>query len=237
MKIRGPYVTMVAGLATAAVLGLLSSNAAGDAQQAAAQNAAQDTAAQNAGKNPGAAATTPPADAGSPAAETPDAAKPAVRKAVYAGSVDGGEASLAVSIKNGKAIAYICDGNRLEAWLSGTVQGNQVTLKGEGNATLNAEIQNGGNRLVGTVAAKKRSFDFTIRSARKPSGLYQAAANVRGARIVGSWIVLADGTQVGVVSQDGEPGPAPEFDVNSGAVTVDGNGLTALPVGPDGGGE
>jgi serine/threonine-protein kinase len=57
---------------------------------------------------------------------------------------------------------------------------------------------------------------------------------VAGARIVGSWIVLEDGTQVGVLAEDGEPAPAPEFNVNEGAVDVEGGNLIVMPVGPDG---
>jgi len=246
MQFRGPYITIVAGLAAAAVVGVMSNNAVADQEQRlAAVQAANNTpagAAEPTGAPDQGTPTdqgnppdqgTPPSDANPPAGQQTTAPpKAKARKAVYAGSVEGGEASIAVSVKNDKAIAYVCDGKRLEAWLSGTVRGNQVTLSGEGGAKLNAEIQ--GNRLAGTIEAKNKSYDFDIKTVKKPSGLYQAAATVRGARVVGSWIVLPDGTQVGVVATDGEPGPAPEFRVEDGSVDVEGGNLLVLPVGPGG---
>jgi hypothetical protein len=230
MKLRGPYLTMVAGVAAAAVIGLMSANAT-DAATEKLQQAAADQA-NNAGADP--AKTTPPAEPTEPAETTPPAEpnNAANRKAVYAGRVDGGAATIAVSVKGDKAIAYICDGKRVEQWLSGTVAGNQVTLAGTGNASLNAEIT--GNRLAGTVNAKRKNWTFDIKTVKKPSGLYQAAANVRGAEVVGSWIVLENGEQVGVVSTDGEPGPAQAFDTNTGTVEVEGGSLIVLPVGPGG---
>jgi hypothetical protein len=246
MRFRGPYITMVAGLAAAAVLGVMSSNAVGDQEErlAAVQAGNNAPAAEAPAELEPTQSADPPIDppaeetqpADPPAEETQPADQgqnpPKRRKTVYAGRTENREATVAVALKNDKAIAYVCDGKKLEAWLSGTVKGNQVTLSGEGNAKLNAEIQ--GNRLVGTVTAKKKSYDFNVKSVKKPSGLYQAAANVAGARIVGSWIVLEDGTQVGVMAEDGEPGPAPEFNVDEGAVDVEGGNLIVMPVGPDG---
>jgi serine/threonine-protein kinase len=241
MKLRGPYITMVAGLAAAALLGVMSGNAVSDQEERlAAVQAGNNAPSADAPTElePTQAADPPldpidPAEATTQPADPPDEEAPAKpRKAVYAGRTENRQATVAVSVKNDKAIAYVCDGKKLEAWLSGTVKGNQVTLSGEGNATLNAEIQ--GNRLIGTVAAKKKSYDFNIKTVKKPSGLYQAASNVAGARVVGSWIRLEDGTLVGVLTEDGEPGPAPAFDVDDGTVDVEGGSLTVMPVGPDG---
>jgi serine/threonine-protein kinase len=222
MNLRGPYVTLVAGLAVAGVVAAMSVDATSDAT---AEAAARAAAAASPAPSPGASR-----DDGAPS-PTPPAPAP-TRKAVYAGRVDGGAATVAVSVKGDKAIAYVCDGNRVEAWMSGTVTGDRLTLGGDGNASLTAEIQ--GGRLAGTVSAKRKSWTFDVARVRKPSGLYQAAANVAGARVVGSWIVLPDGTQVGVLATDGEPGPAPEFDEDSATVAVDGGSLIVLPVGPDG---
>jgi serine/threonine-protein kinase len=63
-----------------------------------------------------------------------------------------------------------------------------------------------------------------------PSGLYRATANVRNAKIVGGWIVLADGQQVGVVSTDDQPQAAPPLDVTTGQATVDNTTISAAPV-------
>jgi hypothetical protein len=227
MKLRGPYLTMIVGLAVAAAIGAMSVNATDAAIEKAANTQATGGNANAPSQAP---ATTPPAEPTKAAEPTEDATPN--RKAVYAGRVDGGGATIAISVKGAKAIAYVCDGKRVEAWLSGKVAGDQVTLTGQGNATLAGKIT--GNRLAGTVTVKKKSWDFDVKTVRKPSGLYQAAANVAGARVVGSWILLEDGTQVGVVAVDGEPGPAPAFDVDAGSVGVDGGSLIVMPVGPDG---
>jgi serine/threonine-protein kinase len=65
---------------------------------------------------------------------------------------------------------------------------------------------------------------------KSPSGLYRLSAQVRGAKVVGGWIVLADGTQVGVLSVDGQAQPAPQLDTSTGGVVVDGTAATAAPV-------
>jgi hypothetical protein len=216
---------MAAGVAAAAVIGLMSANAT-DVATERLQKTAANPANSAGGADP--AKTSPPAEP----AETTPAAEPdkaADRKAVYAGRVDGGAATIAVSVKGDKAIAYVCDGKRVEAWLTGTVAGNQVTLKGAGNATLNAEIT--GNRLAGSVAAKRKSWTFNIKTVKKPSGLYQAAS----AGTVVGWVVLEDRTtQVGVVVTEGEPGPAPAFDLETGTAEINGRSLIVLPVGPAG---
>ncbi|MEV0180748.1 hypothetical protein AB0I54_15840 [Streptomyces sp. NPDC050625] len=60
----------------------------------------------------------------------------------------------------------------------------------------------------------------------------KAIAYLRGAKIDGGWIVLSDGRQVGILSRDGKAGAAPRIDPATGAVTVDGERLTARPVTP-----
>jgi hypothetical protein len=56
----------------------------------------------------------------------------------------------------------------------------------------------------------------------KPSGLYRATANVRNAKVVGGWIVLANGEQVGLLSVAGAPEEAPPLDPTANSVTVGG---------------
>jgi hypothetical protein len=247
MRLRGPYLTLLAGLVIAGVIAGLSASAFADAKAEAARQAAPATPANpppTGGEptaEPGGEPTAEPGvePTGEPGVEPTDpepTAAPAPpaqkRKAVYAGRVDGGGATVAVSVKGDKAIAYVCDGKRVEAWLSGTVNGDSMTLRGANNATLTASLS--GTRLAGTVEVGRRNWEFDIPQVRKPSGLYQAARNVAGARIVGSWIVLPDGSQVGVLVDGGGPGPAPQFDPGSGAVTVGDTSLLVLPVGPDG---
>lgn len=140
-------------------------------------------------------------------------------RATFAGHVDNGGGTLAISLRDGVAIAYICDGKRVEAWLKGTAAAGKLSLTGDGNSKITATFDKQRARGKVTVAGRTNSFDIKI--ARKPSGLYRAAAKVRNATVVGSWIVLQDGKQVGVLVDGGVPGPAPALDVAGRSTTVD----------------
>jgi serine/threonine-protein kinase len=131
-------------------------------------------------------------------------------------------------VTDGSAVAYLCDGRQLESWLQGTVAGGRLALTGSGGANLTGALGPAG--AAGTVTAAGRTWTFEAPPATRPSGLYRIAATVNGAKVVGGWIVLADGSQVGVVSIDGTPAAAPPLDTSTGAVTVNGTQVTALPV-------
>ena len=49
-------------------------------------------------------------------------------------------------------------------------------------------------------------------------------------QIVGGWIVLADGTQVGITRKAGTPSPAPKLNVADRSAVVDGTTITAAVV-------
>jgi len=85
-----------------------------------------------------------------------------------------------------------------EAWLQGTVSdAGAITMTGARNASLTGTIA--GGKASGTVTAVGRQWTFTAPTVTAPSGLYRAAAQVRGAQVVGGWIVLANGEQVGMI--------------------------------------
>lgn len=223
MKRNGPLITLLAGLALAAVLitvNLTVNAPGGDDPDPAGFGAAAPTAT--------AAAPATEAPPTSPPAEPPPSEAAAKVNATWAGTVDGGGATIAIAVKDGVAVAYLCDGKKAEVWLQGTAAAGKLQLTGAKGATLTGTF--GGGKAAGTVAAAGRTWKFTAAAVKKPSGLYRATATVRGAKVVGGWIVLPDGSQVGVVSVDGEPGPAPAIDPATGAVTVDGAALTATPV-------
>ncbi|MEV0454088.1 hypothetical protein [Catellatospora methionotrophica] len=222
MKRNGPLLTLLAGLALAAVLitvNLIVTARGGDEPDPAGFGAAPATTAP--------AASVPPSAA--PSAEpSPEVAPAAKVNAVWAGTVDGGGASIAISVTDGVAVAYLCDGKKAEVWLQGTAADGKLSLTGKKGATLTGTF--GGGKATGTVTANGRKWTFTVKAVAKPSGLYRATATVRDAKVVGGWIVLPDGSQVGVVSVDDVPQPAPAIDPATGAVTVDGAPLTAVPV-------
>lgn len=225
IKDKTPFATLLVGLTTALVLLGLGMNAsANDA-------ARRDAAAAPAAASPAAAA--PPSSA-APATTAPTSAAPAPPaaadriRATYAGRVSGGGATVAIAVRDGTAIAYVCDGRRTEAWLRGTATGGTLTLTGANGARLTGTFTAAG--AEGSIVTAGRRWTFDVPVAKRPSGLYRAAADVRNAKVVGGWIVLPDGTQVGVVSVDDRPAPAPLLDTSSGRATVDGTALTAAPI-------
>lgn len=227
MQRSGPLYTLLAGLALALVM--LSLNATtGDVASSAPSTSSSPAPA------PSPSPPSSPSTAVAPTAPTsPSASSPSTRSAApdadYAGRTADGAASVAVALRKGKAVAYVCDGRTKEAWLRGDVRADGALRLTDGH----------GARLIGTLRGTTISGDveltglrqtFEARKAVKPSGLYRATASVRGAKVVGGWIVLQGGAQIGIVSRDGEPSAAPPVDTGSGAVTVDGEQLTARPI-------
>ena len=219
---RGPLITVAAGLVVATVFAVMTANAAADQPRAA--NVGQPIA-------PGIA----PASSSAPVVSLPPTdklAQPVDRtRATFAGKVDNGGGTLAVSIRDGVAIAYICDGKKVEAWLKGTAAAGKLTLTGENGAKLTGAFDEDG--ASGRVTVLGRTRSFTIGVAEKPSGLYRAAAQVRDAEVRGSWIVLQDGSQVGVLTTDEAPAPAPELDVTGRTTTVGETTVTASTIDVD----
>ena len=224
MKRPGPLLTLLAGL----VLGLfmLTLNATSGTKTASSSYSEASPSA-----SPKAPAKTSPTPSVTPS-PTPSPSKPPVANANYAGRTDDDAASVAVSVRDGKAVAYFCDGRYKEAWLRGRVNNNgSMKLTAPNGAVLDGRIQQG-KKITGTVKDEGRPYTFTADKAVKPSGLWRATAKVRGAKIDGGWIVLPNGRQTGIVTRDGKATSAPRIDPETGAVTVDGQQLTAQPVTP-----
>ncbi|MFF5230990.1 hypothetical protein [Dactylosporangium sp. NPDC000521] len=233
MKFKAPLVTLGAGLVVAGVLYTLNVDLSNDV----AKN--QAASAQSAGAGPTTAAVTQPA-ADPPSSAAPASGAPAgdgsgnagqQGTVTYAGSVDGGAASLAIVVNNGKAIAYVCDGKKVEAWLNGTMANGQVELTG---AKGSLKGTYGGGQVKGSVTAGAKSWGFTVKVAAPPSGLYRSAASLRD-KLDASWVVLPDGRQVGVQTRNGETSEAPPFDVNSKTATVGGTKVPIEPGDPNAG--
>ncbi|GIH08632.1 hypothetical protein Rhe02_66990 [Rhizocola hellebori] len=198
---RTPVLTLLAGLAVAAVLLVMSAIAA---------NKPADDKVTAANELP--ASTAAPAPTLSPT--PPPTQAPAKVNATWAGVVDGGAATIAIAVKDGVAVAYLCDGKKIEAWLQGTAAAGKLSLTGKNGATLTGTF--GGGKATGKIVASGKSWTFTAPTAQPPGGLYRAAQFVNSANVVCGWIVLADGTQVGVCTPDGkEPEPAPRLDVTA----------------------
>ncbi|MFI7062365.1 hypothetical protein ACIBL3_15380 [Kribbella sp. NPDC050124] len=143
--------------------------------------------------------------------------------AVFTGRTTGGEATLAIAVKGGRAVAYVCDGRSVEAWLTGTHDGGRLALRSKSGERLSATQS--AEAVTGTVTVRGRQLSFTIDKADPPAGLYRA----RTSRNTIGWIVLPDGSQVGV-DNDGTPAPAPPLDAASGTATVGGAPVTATSI-------
>ena len=113
MKRPGPLLTLLAGL----VLGLfmLTLNVTSGTKTASSSysEASQSPSSSPSPKKSAPASPTPTAT------PSPTPSKSAVPNASYAGRTDDDTASVAVTIRDGKAVAYFCDGRYKEAWLRG----------------------------------------------------------------------------------------------------------------------
>ncbi|MEV4052349.1 hypothetical protein AB0J55_14300 [Amycolatopsis sp. NPDC049688] len=211
MKRPGPLFTLLAGVVLAGGIGVA--------------DVASGTGAPVAGNASavGAASTTAPTSPPRTTAEPPKPAVPA--RADFAGRVTGGGASIAVSARDGHAIAYLCDGKKVEAWLQGvTVDGN-LNLRGAPNASLTGSFDTAS--ATGSVTAAGKTYRFTVPVAKKPAGLYRAAPKVKGKPAKAGWIVQSDGSQVGLLTTEDGPAAAPALDPAAGTATVDGIPVTA----------
>ena len=159
----------------------------------------------------------------------PFSAAQAVIQAVYAGRSSNGDVTLAVSTDGDKAVAYVCNGHTIEAWLQGSVKGNQVNLAGNKGASLTGSLS--GLAMFGMVTPSAGlSLPFSAELSPHPAGVFQARITVNGLATRIGWAVLPDGTQLGVAVIGSTKQPAPPLDLSDGAFTLDGSTFTAAQV-------
>ncbi|WP_434743481.1 hypothetical protein [Micromonospora sp. SH-82] len=182
------------------------------------------TAVPTAAPTPQAPTTTPPTGTDVPIDNKVDV--------TWTGRLDNG-ATIAITVTNRNATAYVCDGRSLEIWLQGTAVDGEFSLTGKGSSRLTGTFDSATGRASGSVTAGGRTFTFTATSngSTKPS-VYRASQQVRDAGVDGGWILLADGTQIGVVTWNGRPVPAPPLDPAFFTTIVNGVSIDAVPVLP-----
>ncbi len=169
-----------------------------------------------------------PTIAPSPRSAPASAAAPApspLSEGVFVGRSDDKKVTLAIAIKGDRAAGYLCDGKSLEAWLKGTVTGDQVELLGKDGAKVTGTF--GADTIRGTMTIDSKQSSYTGEIAEKPAGLYRARGG--DASSIG-WIVLPDGSQVGVRNLNGQRSPAPRLDTQQ--LKFDGSEVLAAPVVP-----
>ena len=171
----------------------------------------------------GTAAAAPPvaaAQAGpGPAPDAaPPAAAPAVAEAAYTGRSAGNEVTVALAVKDGKAVAYVCDGKKVEAWYEGTLAGDELQLSAaDGKQGIAAKVTE--SATLGTVTVGDEELPFAAKGVKAPAGLYEGRASVRGVLTRIGWIVDEDGKVTGVANAGGDRRPAPALDPADPAAT------------------
>jgi hypothetical protein len=225
MAQRGPLVTAV--VVVGGLVGLMTANAAGGfvtaGGPAPTPSPAGATQTEQPTTEPPAETTTaPPLETTTaPPAEQPTAEQPPPAQfpgeVVYAGNAADVPLAIAVAVKGGDASAYLCDGANVESWLKGTAADGAVELvSADGSTTLDATLS--GETLAGTVTVAGVPHEFTIGVAGPPAGLYRGE---NGETTVG-WIILPDGTQVGIARTSTSEVPAPPLNPARGGATVGG---------------
>ena len=226
MKHRSPLVTLAAVALAFAIMftvNIVAGPPGSGTTGAASPSAAAATTAGSPSLQPTQTAAATPTASGSETAE--DSTFP--ERVVYAGRAEDSQGAIAVAVLGGQAAAYLCDGRNVEAWFRGTAEGGNISLKSKSGATLNAELD--GHEIKGTVQIENETAEFEIDEAKQPAGLYRA----RGSKTTIGWIVLPDGSQVGVQTTGSDSSAAPQLDPENPQVTVDGESLDAAPVNGD----
>ena len=233
MKRNTPLITLLTGAALGVVLLITSMLQTPVKAPASSSSTASPSAASSASSAPAAPASSPAPASASPTA-TPYAAGPT--RANYASKVQGGGATIAISVHDGQVIVYICNGSTLDEWFSGPISSDgKITLTGKNNATLDASY--GVGEMTGDATAHGTDFNFSAGAVSKSSGagLYRATADVGGTTVKAGWIVLGDGTKIGSLEPDSTSAApsavaAPSLDLASRTATYKGTVLHAVPV-------
>ena len=233
MTHRSPLVTL-AGLVIAFVVmfgvNIASSAPPGSYESPGSDPGARAVAHHRPGHRRPQTASASPAETTAPspsATATEDGGSEFPARIVYAGRTRDDSAAIAVAVLGEKAAAYLCDGRNVESWLRGTVEEDEIKLQSKDGAKLEAKLD--GSRLKGTIEVNDEKLRFEIAEAKKPAGLYRA----KGSKTTIGWIVLPDGSQVGIQTTGEESSAAPELDPDAPQVNVDGEQLDAEPVSGD----
>jgi hypothetical protein len=190
----------------------------------------ETTTAAPAGVASAAAAPSEPAVA-APAPAAPAPAAPAVAEKAYTGRSSGNEVTVAIAVKNGKAVAYACDGKKIEAWLEGTVTGDTLSLSGK-TSSLTGTLDD--KATFGTITVDGKEWPFSAKGVSSPAGLYEGRGTLAGVATRVGWIVEDNGNVTGVKSANGTREPAPPLNpADPGATSIDGTPVTVTALAGD----
>lgn len=228
MKLQGPLVTLFVVAVIAVTLFAVNESQAPDL---AAEQAAPPTEAAAPPTTETAPPTTTAASAAPSTTTTQQVDSAFPDEAVYVGRSRTGGIAVAVAVSGTQAAGYLCDGKSVEWWLEGTVSGDTVTLRGPDGTRLSGQLSN--YSVSGEITAPGKQWRYSAQLANEPAGLYQGNATVDGKRNDIGWIVLPDGSQVGVRTEAGQSRPAPALSVAQGGARIDGEFVGAERIGGD----
>ena len=223
MKKYAPLATLVAVVLLGA--GLLVANMLSNPANRTTTSAASPSAAVAAAPSEWASA------APAPAPESAPPAAPAVAEKAYTGRSAGNEVTVAIAVKDGKAVAYACDGKKIEAWLEGTLAGDTLTLSGK-TSSITATMDD--KATLGMITVDGREWPFSAKGVVSPAGLYEGRGTLAGVATRVGWIVDDKGAVTGVRSANGTREPAPPLDpANPGSTTIDGQPVAVTAIAGD----
>jgi hypothetical protein len=230
MKLRSPYITLLAGAVLA--IGLLTASTFA-ASSSASGYGAEGASTATATATPAATASSPSAVSSATASPSPTASFVIPPHANYDGEVMGDLGSIAIVVHDTSAIAYFCNGGSIQAWMSGVPDHGKLNLTGKDNASAQVNYALGHAR--GWVNVDGNHYLFSVIAVHAPSGLYESIAVVRGATVKAGWIVLADGMQVGSLETDPNAAAptarkAPPLNVTTRTANDGGVTITATPI-------
>jgi hypothetical protein len=160
MRRNTPLLTPLAGAALGVVL-LIASMMATPAAQS-------PYAAAGTATSPGTTASPSPSASPSPAGPH------SPLQADYTGPVTGGGATLAVSVRGGTAIGFVCTASGTATWLRGAAAAGLLQLAGPGQARLTGSYLD--HRATGRARANGTQYRFAIPRVHQ-AGLHAAIVN------------------------------------------------------------
>ena len=160
MRLSTPLITLLAGAALGVGLLIASTMATPPAKSPYAAAATGGGTATNAG------ATTGPSPSGPASPHVPG-------RADFTGPVTGGGATVAVSVRGGKAIGFVCTTSGTATWLSGAAGAGLFQLSGPGRAQLTGSYLD--HRATGRAQAHGVQYTFAIPRVHQ-AGLHAAIA-------------------------------------------------------------
>jgi hypothetical protein len=129
----------------------------------------------------------------------------------------GPTAFVSVVTSQGKAIAYVCDGETTAQWFRGSLQAGGLfeARSTDQKSRITAQINAGS--VVGAITLETNEvLLFRATPASGDAGLYRSDDTINGSRWLGGWVVLPDGQQRGAVIGSGSTRPGRKLELNAG---------------------